>query len=269
MTRLPMRRVSYSMARAYAATILLVTGAQVSAAGLEVSPTTLQLAPQQPAEGIMLSNIGDTPLHAQVRVFAWIQKDNEDLLMPTAALSVSPPMLRIAPRTVQLLRVIRTPSASAGGTEQAYRLIIDEIPSNAPPPGSDLESDTAGKKGATHDKTSTALSFYMRYSLPVFVGDSNDNTPPSLSWQLAKTARQWTLSVNNVGKTHAQIADLAAVTKPAAQERILLLPGLVGYVLAGQSRSWSLEAPDNAQELLGLEAMINRQVQPLHVDLAR
>ncbi|WP_313303282.1 fimbria/pilus periplasmic chaperone [Diaphorobacter sp.] len=265
MTRLPLHRATRTMISAAALGAFLLLTSRVMAGGLEVSPTTLQITSQQSAEGITLSNVGDTPLHAQVRVFAWSQKDNEDLLTPSTGITVSPPMLQIAPGASQLLRVIRSTSAPTGGSEQTYRLIIDEIPSPAPLPSGG--SGTAGAKKASGTKSSTALDFYMRYSLPVFVGDTNDNAPSSLTWQLATSPRQWTLSVHNVGQTRAQIADIAAVLPN--EERKMLFSGLAGYVLAGQSRSWTISAPDEGQKVIGLEAMINRKVLPVHADLAR
>ncbi|QNP50060.1 fimbrial biogenesis chaperone [Diaphorobacter aerolatus] len=171
----------------------LLMASTVRAGGLEVSPTTLQITSQQSADGITLSNVGATALHAQVRVFAWSQQDNEDLLTPSNALIVSPPMLQIAPGSSQLLRVIRSSGAPAPGTEQTYRLIIDEIPATVTP------TDAAGS--APPKGLSNSLNFYMRYSLPVFLGDTNDAPKTQLTWRVDKAPREWTLTVTNNGPT--------------------------------------------------------------------
>lgn len=239
----------------------LLACVDASAGGLEVSPTSLQITSQQSADGITLRNVGTTPMHAQVRVFAWSQKDNEDLLTPSNGVTVSPPMLQIAPGTSQLLRVIRTGTSPTPGTELTYRLIIDEIPAAATAPNASVA--TSEKTEAPRKVPANALSFYMRYSLPIFVGDTNDAPKTQLSWRLEKTAKEWTITANNTGGNRAQIADIQAVLPDDKRQE--LLPGLVGYVLAGQTRHWSFPAPDNAKKMTRLEAMVNRDVQPLHV----
>lgn len=246
-------------------TTCLIGGALIAphaqAGGLEVSPTTLQITSKQSADGITLRNVGTTPIHAQVRVFAWSQKNNEDLLTTSNGITVSPPLLQIPPGTSQLLRVIRTSGAPLAGAEETYRLIIDEIPATTAAPAAAqaaIASSEAPKNGAAG-----GLDFYMRYSLPVFLGDSNDAPKTQLTWALQKSPKEWTLNVNNVGVYRAQIADVLAVL-PDGSKRVLI-SGLAGYVLAGQSRHWSFPAPDSATKVDHFEAMINRDVQPLHV----
>ena len=78
------------------------------AGGLEVSPTSLQLNPQANSEELWLSNVGNTPISAQVRVFTWSQKEGADYLAATSALTISPPLLQMAPGAKQLVRVIRS-----------------------------------------------------------------------------------------------------------------------------------------------------------------
>jgi len=50
----------------------------------------IQLAPGQSSGVLTLTNEGDKPLHAQVRVFAWNQATGSDSLDPTDALVASP-----------------------------------------------------------------------------------------------------------------------------------------------------------------------------------
>ncbi|QIL81965.1 molecular chaperone [Diaphorobacter sp. HDW4A] len=237
----------------------------VSAAGLEVSPTSLQIASRQSADGITLRNVGDVTMYAQVRVFAWSQQNNEDLLTPSTALSVSPPMVQIAPGTSQLLRVIRSSGLPPSGTEETYRLIIDEIPASSitPAAAQAAASGASNSTAAPAKGTAPALSFYMRYSLPVFLGDSSDAPQTTLTWSLAKSANEWTIGVINTGANRAQVADITAVL-PSGEKQVLM-SGLVGYVLAGQSRHWNVPAPASTTKIDHFQAMINRTVQPIHV----
>lgn len=234
----------------------------VNAGGLEVTPTSLQITSRQSADGISLRNVGDAPLYAQVRVFAWSQQNNEDLLTPSTAISVSPPMLQIAPGATQLLRVIRSTGAPPAGKEETYRLIIDEIPASSVTPAA-AQAAASAANATSGKRAATALSFYMRYSLPVFLGDSSDTPTTTLAWTLTKSQKEWTLGVTNTGTNRAQVADVTAVLP--GDEKQVLMPGLVGYVLAGQSRHWSFPVPTSATKIDHIQAMINRDVQPIHV----
>lgn len=229
-----------------------------SAGGLQVSPVSLQIANDANADGIWLSNVGDTPMHAQVRVFQWTQNSGADQLTPSTALTVSPPLLEIAPGARQLLRVIRSSSPPAVGTEQTYRLIIDELPVAKPLP----EADPAAPK-----KKSAGISFVMRYSLPVFVGDPQDQPiAPQLQWSLHKSDSQWRVEVHNRGNMRAQIADLQA--KINGGTALVLRSGLLGYVLPGSTMTWSFPAPANAGAIQSYQAMINEDTQPISVAAA-
>lgn len=229
-----------------------------SAGGLQVSPVSLQIANDANADGIWLSNVGDAPMHAQVRVFQWTQKDGADQLTPSTALTVSPPLLEIAPGARQLLRVIRSSSPPAAGTEQTYRLIIDELPVAKPLP--ELDANAPKKKSA-------GISFVMRYSLPVFLGDPQDQAiARQLQWTLHKTAQQWRIQVHNGGSMRAQIADLQAVVSGGTS--VELRSGLLGYVLPGSTMTWTFPAPAHADAIQSYQAMINEDTQPISVAAA-
>ena len=219
-------------------------------AGMEVSPTLLEISPPQPAEGILLRNRGTQTIHAQVRVFAWSQKEGEDLLAPTGDLTISPPMLRIPPGGRQLLRVIRTSSRGDGVEgEKAYRLVVDELPLHS----------TALLDSESPRKAHSELSFLVRYSLPVFVGHAAPaGVPPVLQWSLDCNATPWALKVRNHGDFHAQIADLRTTLDDGS--RVLVYGGLLGYVLAGQSMQWTITPLAHSRCIKGLDAMVNRNM---------
>lgn len=224
------------------------------AGGLEVSPTMLQLSATQNADGITVRNAGTAPIQAQARLFAWSQADNADLLSPTTALTVSPPMLQIPAGGQQLLRVIRTGATKADAGEQAFRIIIDELPQPKAAVPTGLDQGKAAPK-----RTSVGLDFLMRYSLPVFVSTPADvNMADNLIWTLDQTSTPWLVNVRNQGSMRAQIADVQAI--PAQGEPVMLATGLLGYVLAGQRMQWKIKPPEKRMpELQTLEAMVNRE----------
>ena len=82
-------------------------GGSAMGSGLQVAPTLVTLEATQTAGGLWLSNTGDTPLHAQVRVYRWTQEGGEEQLVPSRDLVISPPMLALEPGQKQLVRVIR------------------------------------------------------------------------------------------------------------------------------------------------------------------
>lgn len=238
--------------------VLLAVPTWALASGLQISPTTLQLAASQNADGIWLSNVGDTVISAQARVFLWTQQDEDDRLAPSTGLVVSPPMLQIPPGGKQFVRVIR--SGPPPAAETAYRVVVDELPVEAPP----SEGTPQVAAPAAQGKKQMGLSFVMRYSLPVFLNGTSATAPaaPELAWSVRKSATQWRLQVRNTGSTRARIADVQAVL--ADGSRTMLHGGLLGYALAGQTMHWNLPAPTTQQPVTGYEALVNYEVQQLH-----
>lgn len=211
-----------------------------AASGLQVSPVTLTLQPSQNADGLWLSNTGDNVVHAQVRVYHWTQENGEDKLTPSRNILVSPPMMQLAASDRQLIRVIRTgaPPSGAGAVEDAYRVIIDELP---------VENQEA-KKG---------LQFVLRYSVPIFLEPAGTApSAPQLTWSLSREGDHAVLEVANAGGTHAQLADLNFVD--AAGRRTAVHGGLLGYVLPGAKMRWSLKTPVATFAAGGfMETMVN------------
>jgi fimbrial chaperone protein len=221
---------------------LLVACGPVGASGLQVVPIGLEFTPANPAEGLWLTNTGDRELRAQVRVFHWTQTGGKDELAPTQTFLASPPMLSLAPGGRQLVRVIRIGGPAASGTgEDAFRVLIDELPQASQP-------------------QSSGLQYILRYSVPVFVGPAN---PPdeaavgaALHWSSVHEGGQLMLQVRNDGARHAQISDVSLL--PASGDAIVVSPGLLGYALPGMVMRWPLKAPtDPVGAGMKLKARIN------------
>ncbi|MBR8044530.1 molecular chaperone [Burkholderia multivorans] len=208
-----------ALRRTLAALLLCASGA-THAASLQISPVTIEFGPDDTATGITLRNPGDRPVYGQVRVFRWDQTDGHDTLIPTQDLIASPPMIQVGTQGDQLIRVVRTARA-APGTEQSYRLLIDELPQ----PG---EAPTNG------------VSIRLRYSIPVFVEPAGDGAP-RLDWTLLRDNGGWVLRVRNAGGRRAQLASVRLVT--ADGRAYSLTQGLLGYALAGRTGQWSVPLP--------------------------
>lgn len=218
----------------FLAGLILASGGAV-AAGLQVSPVSLNLTPPQNADGLWLSNTADSVVHAQVRVYHWTQEGGEEKLTPSRGLVISPPMLHLNAGDKQLIRVIRT-GVPPSGAEDAYRVTIDELPIE----GKD-------KKG---------LQFVLHYSVPIFVEPAGSHPAPQLRWNLQVNGEHAQLEIANAGTGHAQIADLVFID--SAGHRTPVAAGLFGYVLPGATVHWMLKPPAATFTTGGsFEALIN------------
>ncbi|MDQ1092611.1 fimbrial chaperone protein [Xanthomonas sacchari] len=232
---------------AIAALWLAAAGAALGAS-LQVAPTSVSLRAEETAQGLWLSNSGDVPLRAQVRAFRWQQRDGEDVLDPSDRIALSPPMLELAPHARQLVRVIRLDAAPGAG-EDAYRILVDELPSQ----------DAGGNASA-------GLQFVLRYSVPVFLQPAVA-TAPALRARRVHDGSGAALEVRNQGNGHAQLVDLHFVAGDGRRRAIA--EGLAGYVLPSQRKRWPLPA-ELAQTPGTFEARINGEprAQSLVVDTA-
>lgn len=229
-----MRRTPWWLLPFSACAALLAGGAAV-AANLQISPVNIVFQPGQSAAGVTMQNFGDTPLYGQVRVYAWDQRDGDDVLTPATQLVASPPIIQIPPKGAQVVRLILR-SAQPSGAQQTFRVLIDEIAKeNGPASGVDIR---------------------LRYSVPVFIMPADPKAAPQLDWQFKRKGEQWTLRLHNSGTLHAQVG---ATTVRAGGKTYTLSGGLLGYALAGRTREWTL-AVDKAADLGGtvsIESTIN------------
>jgi fimbrial chaperone protein len=90
----------------------------------------------------------------QVRVFSWTQSPDDDVLTQTEELVASPPIFSVPDGGAQIVRLVLRVAPAA--TEQAFRVMLDEIPAAA---------------------QGTAVVVALRVSLPVFVIPSTARPP--------------------------------------------------------------------------------------------
>ncbi|TWI67301.1 fimbrial chaperone protein [Pseudoduganella lurida] len=204
-----------------------LTSAGAGAASLQISPVSIAFKAGQGAAAISLQNQGDTPVYGQVRAYAWSQRDGEDVLVETTDVVVSPPIIEVAPRATQMIRLILKSNAPSN-VERSYRLLVDEIPRGG--------SEASG------------VDIRLRYSVPVFVAPSGD-AAPVLAWTLYRQGNTangaWMMRVSNTGRIHAQLG--ATALRNAAGTDFELSKGLFGYVLPGQQRVWKLPLAQDAK----------------------
>ncbi len=88
---------------------LLAAPGGAEAGSLGVSPTRLDLAPDQRAGVVTLQNNGAEPVLVQVQTFAWPDRPDSAELEPTRELVAVPAVAELAPGRKQLIRVAARP----------------------------------------------------------------------------------------------------------------------------------------------------------------
>jgi fimbrial chaperone protein len=191
---------------------------------LDVAPTTLDLKPG--AAGLFfITNHGARAVTVQIEAADWRQENGRDVTTPSQELLASPPLAHIAPGARQSVRVM---ARTAGDGEQAYRLLISELP-----------DPDAGEEG---------VHVLLQFSVPVFVRH-DPHAVPQLSW----SARQGRLIAANTGAQTVKL-DSVAIDGAARPGLVYLLPGAVrdigpagqGHVRVHDERSGTDIAADIA-----------------------
>jgi fimbrial chaperone protein len=124
----------------------------MAANAILVWPVYQTIEADQTGSALWLENRGESNVVLQIRVMAWKQQNQEEVYAEQQNVVASPPFATVAPGERQLIRLMRFNEVPPG-KQDAYRIIIDEIPmaNNAPTPNS------------------TGLRLQMRYLLPLFV----------------------------------------------------------------------------------------------------
>jgi fimbrial chaperone protein len=194
----------------------LVAAAPALAGSVELSPITLQMVGKERTTTLRVRNTEAQAITLQLRAVDWTQENGQDVYTPSKTLAVSPPVFTLQPGEVQTARIV-IEGVKAVKTEQAYRLILDQIP----------ESHVGGQAGVVVP---------IRVMLPVFLTPSSASRP-KLSWKLQPSSGGKVLAATNVGDARERLVDFkvtSGVTELAGNA------GLSGYVLAGATRTWAL-----------------------------
>lgn len=190
---------------------LLLTGTPAAAGVFSVTPVRVFMGLRDRAVAITLTNEGDTPIALQADINAWTQKpDGTDDLVLTEDLILAPPIIKLAPRARQVVRLALLRPADAS-RQLTYRMIVREVPEATAPRGNAMEIPIA-----------------LALSMPVFV------TPPvakrEVSCELARQADTLQAVCTNSGSAYAQVREATLSRGAAALARFeggnYILPGI-------------------------------------------
>lgn len=190
------------------------------------------------ATALWLENTGKSEAMIQVRVFKWDQQRQKDNYEIQTEIIPSPPIVKVTAGGKNMVRLTRTRPVLPN-TEQAYRIIIDELPIK-------FDKDAS--------ENSLSLSFQIRYSIPLFsygqgigsglnqasvlVNAKNTLAQPILSfWTEQLSNAETTLYIKNSGMKFARLSEIRLTEngKPLDLNHLS-----VGYILANSTMKFSL-----------------------------
>lgn len=216
---------------------LALVSSAANAVSLQVAPLLVEVPAPGAAATLTLRNEGSRPINAQMRLFRWTQKNGEDVLEATDEVAASPPIAALKSHGDYLVRIIRAGRGTVA-KEEAYRLLVDELP------------DAARQQGGM-------VSMVLRQSVPVFFTPEAPE-PQRLRWSARVQGGRLQITLANDGGRRVRVSRLRA----EGATNVSFGEGLVGYALAGSSATWSRPLPHG----LGATVTISAQgdLGPLH-----
>lgn len=202
-------------------TMLAFGFGQAAASSLQVTPVRIQIELPSAASTITVSNPGDTPLAAQLRVFKWTRVNGKDTLGPTKDVVASPPLAKLAPGQPYVVRIIRVSKTPLNG-EETYRLLVDEIPDPR------AQAPSFGPR------------FAIRQSIPIFFSDPA--AAPKLSWAATVKSGRLVLKARNEGGRRVRISALHVTNTAGAS--LSYGDNFIGYVFGRSSEQWTAAVPE-------------------------
>ena len=202
------------------AMLCAVHAAPAFAGPFSVSPVRIYMGTRDRATAITITNEGDEELVMQADLYSWKQKPNgEDDLVLTEDMILSPPIIKIAPKSRQVVRLAML-RPRPPGEQLTYRMIVREIP----------EAKSVVDKNLQ-------LNISLAFSMPVFITPNGVKRNLSCVTERAEAAGTIKAVCENTGNAYAQPRKL--VLNSAAGEKLAGVD-MGGYILPGNKRSFDL-----------------------------
>src|SRR5436190_2778565 len=173
-----------------AAALALALGCEIYAAGsFSVTPVRIYMNAKDRAVAVTITNDGSDPVVLQAELFTWNQgPDGSDQLALTDDLILSPPIIKLAPKAKQVVRLARAKPMNVD-RQITYRLVMRQVPE------------------AVQPKDNIQVPIALALSMPVFI------TPPSARPKIAcesERAEAGALRVRcaNTGSAYTQVRQI-------------------------------------------------------------
>ena len=208
----------------------LFSSACQAASNILIWPIDPYLPAGEKAAELWVQNQGGTATTMQVRVVRWRQEGGFERYEAQQDVVASPPIVTIGGGKKQLIRLISQAQIPMG-VEQAYRVVVDEIP-----------------QPQDNSKPQLGIKLQMRYSIPLFVYGQGIETqrsgahhafvdPTKLSWRMARDNGQPAIEITNNDEVHVRLSKVSVRQNGRQRE---LANGLGGYVLPRSTRLFPL-----------------------------
>jgi fimbrial chaperone protein len=196
--------------------------APVNAGVFSVTPVRIYMTPKDRAVAVTITNEGDEELVMQADLYLWKQKpDGEDELTLTEDLFLSPPIIKMAPKSRQVVRLARL-NAIKSTDQLSYRVIVREIP-EAKPAKEDLQ-----------------LQIALAFSMPIFI--TPPNATPKLDCTVEKAAPDSFKAIcENTGNAYSHPTQLVLKNSDGVK---IASDEAGAYLLPGTKRSFELKSTD-------------------------
>ncbi len=188
---------------------LALAAAQCAWAGVfSVTPVRIYMVPKDRAVAVTITNEADEPVALQADVYEWKQRaDGADELVPSDDLILAPPIIKLAAKAKQVVRLARLQPLDAS-RQLTYRLILRELP------------EAMASKGVT-------VPVALALSMPVFI------TPPNArqrtACEAAREQGELVVYCVNTGNAYAQVREVLVKQQGAQVARFeggaYILPG--------------------------------------------
>ena len=181
-----------------------------------------------------VTNESDEELVMQADIYAWKQKANgDDDLVPTEDLILSPPIVKVAPKSRQVVRLARL-ALPLAGEQRTYRMIAREVPV------------------ARAAEKNMQLQIALAFSMPVFI--TPVGAKYKLDCELERASADTVRAVcANVGNAYAQLREFSITSMTG--EKLAVREG-GAYLLPGIKRGFEIKKPDGRLSAEGKVKML-------------
>jgi fimbrial chaperone protein len=201
----------------------LCIAAPAYAGAFTVTPVRIYMTPRDKAVAVTITNESDEQLVMQADLYVWKQKpDGEDDLTLTDDMFLSPPIIKLAGKSHQVVRLARLNNAPSD-RQLTYRMIVREIPEARPA------------------KEKIQLQIALAFSMPVFITPKGAKS--KLDCVVARTAADSINAVcENSGNAYAQTLNFE-LTDAAGEKLGSRDKG--GYILPSIKRYFDIKSENN------------------------
>ena len=202
-----------------------ICSAPAAAAGFTVSPTRIDLSTRASSALLTIKNDSDQALQLQVSAFAWTQSPAGEIqLAPTSDVIFFPALLSLEPGAQRRVRVGTT--ARPRGSEQTYRIFVEQLPSSA--------ADGGVRNG---------VRVLTKVGIPIFLQPTRSAPTPGLR-DLGLHGSTFSFRLFNDGTAHFVPGELRVQARDGAGATVVERQLTSWYVLAGSHRIFEVALAD-------------------------